>query len=1380
VTEPFTDFSVDALVRLALTRTYSSADASLYGGPVGPLGRGWHHDWEGTLSCRDEFCTVGRGLAVGFLFRRAETVTSLDGAETLQLYRPTANPAENRNLLVKRSSGLWTLHLANGHELHYGTTCDACGAADAYCSDPLAGGKARLVRMVDPRGAAVNVSYDRPAGTFIQLQDDLGHVLALRSSTACSDGLARELRYDGALVASYEYVGVDLMRAADADGATLRSYVYEPAGTGLLLSVKNESGGTAAEFSYDAEWRAIGVVDPESNVAVSYDQDGTAIVTEYFGNGQSAAGQRTFDLSSRIVSVSDGCSCGPARTFKWEAGALVCSSDSQGMSTYREHDALGRVVRQVRYTGSECPPSSLGIDAREEWTTYGITKPIGQGVNLALDAVTAVSRMSSLDYTKYDAESLSYDPTPQPIDPAGYACQQVPLPAGSVVCRRTQAGYTHTSTGALLLQKTHTFFSYDERGRLVRTLGPKNQYGSTADVMPIEERTYWPDTETLARRGRLKEVQRYASPTSTPLVTSYDYDAFGVYQVTQPNGGLTTIVRDVRGRPVTILGPDGHARSTRYYDGLDPRVEILPGGGAVRSGYDALGRRATVEHLDGDPDQPGPAPTVRWSEHTTYDQAGNPIRVERRDASGAVTWQRDREYDVQRRMVRETNPESPASARTNAFDGSGFLTTATDEEGRATTFTHDWLGRVTKVRRSGVDAGGAPAALDVAQYAYGMHSDVLASVTDGAARQTTYTYDDYGRLRKLSSPTLTGGDVSFTYDSRGNLQQKEDAYVTLSYAYDGLDRVLTANAVNSSTGSSITYTYGYDESPYPGALTSVVEPDRTVRFGYDVTGRLTSETIEERDVATQLVTRYVYDAGGAVAEIAYPSGLHVGFIRDAATAEIVQVKDLTDGTLYADQVTHAPGGPVTSLLLGNGLTLSHSLNRRYEPQAISSGPVSLVYGVTPAGDVGSISHGVAARRFEYDFLDRLAHAYDENGTSQTVESSQARYEYTYGTDRLERQLAGAGQVPRYWFAHDYEGNASLIARYDEAGTTITGVRCLRHDALNRLTVVGALPPAYLDPYYCNQDSYLESVTARFKYDARNRRIARQDPATGQWTYVVNDPAGHPLSELALVNGAWTKVRDYVWLDGRPLAQIEYPGPAGSGQGYVYYFHLDHIGLPRALTNQAGAAVWSAAVQPYGELVETTSTDPLSGRTVVTNLRLPGQYDERLLGSLGLQGPYYNWNRWYLPGVGRYLELDPVALRGGFNTGYGVDWYGYTWQNPLRWSDPSALVPCGLGDTTYTCCLKKFPGCPECCGGETPPTPPAPPGQPPNPPKPPPTCPTTGQPPPPDVPPMPPGTGCKAMFDVCMGWAASAPSYPGRVARAAACMAAYVACLARGG
>jgi len=33
-------------------------------------------------------------------------------------------------------------------------------------------------------------------------------------------------------------------------------------------------------------------------------------------------------------------------------------------------------------------------------------------------------------------------------------------------------------------------------------------------------------------------------------------------------------------------------------------------------------------------------------------------------------------------------------------------------------------------------------------------------------------------------------------------------------------------------------------------------------------------------------------------------------------------------------------------------------------------------------------------------------------------------------------------------------------------------------------------------------------------------------------------------------------------------------------------------------------------------------------------------------------------------VGRYLEPDPIAMRGGFNGYYGADWYGYALANPL--------------------------------------------------------------------------------------------------------------------
>jgi RHS repeat-associated protein len=238
---------------------------------------------------------------------------------------------------------------------------------------------------------------------------------------------------------------------------------------------------------------------------------------------------------------------------------------------------------------------------------------------------------------------------------------------------------------------------------------------------------------------------------------------------------------------------------------------------------------------------------------------------------------------------------------------------------------------------------------------------------------------------------------------------------------------------------------------------------------------------------------------------------------------------------------------------------------------------------------------------------------------------------------------------------------------------------------------------------CRLESDLSPVQVRFQYDAQHRRIARQD-GSGAWKQYVMAADGSPLSELTrpiTAGGAWAPVRDYVWLDGKPLVQLEYPGPQ------VYALHTDHLGLPRAMTSSSGATIWSGATRPYGDLVETTSTG------VVTNLRLPGQYHERgtsptdagLLSSIGIQGPFYNWNRWYLPMAGRYLELDPIALRGSFNSPYGPDWNSYAGGGPLARIDSTGEFDNGsCPGCSDTCCCEAVKFGPSACPGAAPPGP----------------------------------------------------------------------------
>ncbi|KAB2838884.1 MAG: hypothetical protein F9K47_17100, partial [Burkholderiales bacterium] len=110
---------------------------------------------------------------------------------------------------------------------------------------------------------------------------------------------------------------------------------------------------------------------------------------------------------------------------------------------------------------------------------------------------------------------------------------------------------------------------------------------------------------------------------------------------------------------------------------------------------------------------------------------------------------------------------------------------------------------------------------------------------------------------------------------------------------------------------------------------------------------------------------------------------------------------------------------------------------------------------------------------------------------------------------------------------------------------------------------------------------------------------------------------------------------------------------------TYFYSNDHLGTPQVLTDSSGQIVWKGRAEAFGK----TTVDAAS--TVTNNLRFPGQYFDAETGM------HYNYFRDYEPTIGRYVQSDPIGLRGGENP------YRYAGANAIARIDAHGLYSGGV-------------------------------------------------------------------------------------------------------
>lgn len=823
--------------------------------------------------------------------------------------------------------------------------------------------------------------------------------------------------------------------------------------------------------------------------------------------------------------------------------------------------------------------------------------------------------------------------------------------AGALVAKRT---WTYNTRGQALtsiridpatptLTRTTTY-SYCEQADITLGTCPllgllTSEDGPRTDVADITRYTYYPSDDAgcttspaacLHRKGDLWKVENALGQLSQEVLR---YDGAGRVLSTRDLNGVTTDYDyHARGWPLAVKvrgtdpASDADDRITQldyWSTGLVKKVTLADGAYASYT-YDAAQRLTDVTDEIGN--------TI----HYTLDNGGKRTKEDTKTASGTLKRTLSRVYNLLDEL--QSVKDASQNATTFSYDNHGNPDTTTDALGRVTDQNHDPLDRLV---RSLQDVGGLAVETKLAYNAL----DQVTQVTDPKGLNTTYGYNGFGDQAQLSSPDT--GTTTYTYDSAGNRGSQTDARgITSSYSYDALNRLTGVSYPTTSLNTA----YGYDsvqsacaagETFAKGRLTAMTDASGSTQYCYDRFGQLVRKVQSSNGKVFTL--RYAYTPSGRISSLTYPDGAVANYLRDAQgkISQIEVTPAAAPAQVLLNQASHHPFGPVAGWTYGNGRSLSRPLNLNYQPTAVqdsASGGLSVGFAFDVAGNLNQLTpagSSTSLLKYDYDGLDRLTHLRD--GPSNTPIET---YSYDATGNRLSLTQASGTQT------YVYPATSHRLAQ--------VGSGSLRgYDASGNSTDIDANSFVYNDAGRMSQLKQSGVLKMTYLYNGLGEQIRKYTDTDNR--YMVYDESGHWLGEYDS-NGA--TIQQAIWMDDLPVGVL-----AGWGaQQKLHYIEPDHLGTPRVVIDPVrDVAVWNWDMKGEAFGNSAPNRDPdLDGTAFEFDMRFPGQRFD------SLSGLSYNYFRDYEPGVGRYVQSDPIGISGGVGT------YVYVGGSPVESADPLGL------------------------------------------------------------------------------------------------------------